>query len=135
MPSRAAVYSLLDDDAELKGVNIGIQAVLASNSIDSPTERFFVVIRWEESVKAFKNKGANRLTVWVHTRDGDYTLVDKALERIKDLLTSTIHRAGADGWTMTLAEWNSDSTDLIDGGFGTLTRNSDYTVVSRYTMA
>lgn len=133
MAARAAVYSLLDEDAELG--TIGVQAVYASNSIDTPGEEFFLVIRWETPEVAFKNKGTDHCTVWAHDRQRDYGRIDQALERVKELLTSTVHRTGDDGWTMTCAEWRGDSPDLVDGGFNTLTRNSDFAIPARYATA
>lgn len=131
MPARAAVQSLLESDVQLQ--NIGVEAVYGSNSIDTPKEDLFVVVRWEPTQLAFKKKGTDRCSIWAHDKNRDYTRIDKVLQRIKDLLTDTVHRAGGDGWTMTLATWNGEGPDLVDGGFHTVTRYADFTVVSRYT--
>lgn len=131
MPARAAVHSLLSTDQQL--TDIGVQTVYGSNSIDTPGEDFFIVVRWDPTQAAFKTTGRDRCSIWAHDKNRDYTRIDKALQRIKDLLTGTTHRAGGDGWTMTLAEWNGEGPDLVDGGFHTVTRYADFTVVSRYT--
>lgn len=131
MPARAAVQSLLETDTELQ--SIGVEAVYSSNAVDTPEESMFVIIRWDASVGAFKSVGSDRCSIWVHDVNRDYTRIDEALRRIKELLVGTIHRPGGDGWTMTLATWNGEGPDLFDGGFHTVTRYSDFTVLSRYT--
>lgn len=131
MPARAAVQSLLETDAEL--ATIGVEAVYGSNSIDTPGEGLFIIIRWDATPVAFKTTGPDRCSIWAHDKNRDYTRIDKVLARVKSLLTATTHRDGGDGWTMTLAEWNGEGPDLVDGGFHTVTRYADFTVVSRYT--
>lgn len=131
MPARAAVHELIENDLELE--SLGVEAVYGSNSIDTPAEKLFVVIRWDATPVAFKSTGADRCSIWAHDKNRDYTRIDKVLQRIKDLLTEAVHHEGGDGWTMTLASWNGEGPDLVDGGFHTVTRYADFTVVSRYT--
>ena len=131
MPARAAVHSLLVEDTVLQ--SMGVEVVYGSNSVDTPGEDFFLVVRWEQTQTAFKTVGSDRVSIWAHDKGRDYTRIDKALTHVKELLTSTVHREGGDGWTMTLATWNGEGPDLMDGGFHTVTRYSDFTVVSRYT--
>lgn len=131
MPSRAAVHTLLEEDPEL--LSLGVQTVYGSNAVDTPGEDFFLVVRWENTVRAYKTTGSSRCSVWAHDKQRDYERINSALRRVRDLLTSTVHRAGEDGWVMTSAEWNGEGPDLYDGGFGTIARYADFTVVSRYT--
>lgn len=131
MPARAAVHTLLEDDVDLQ--DIGSQAVYASNSVDTPAEEVFLIIKWETTTSAFKSRGRDRVSIWAHDRQRDYGRIDKLLHRVRELLTDTVQRAGGDGWTMTLAEWDGEGPDLVDGGFDTITRFADFTVVSRYT--
>jgi len=131
MAARAAVQSLLQDDTDL--LALGVQTVYASNAVDTPEEDCFLVVRWESTTAAFKTTGSDRVSIWAHDKNRDYGRINEALRRIKNLLTEAVHVEGADGWTMTLAEWNGEGPDLLDGGFDTVTRYSDFTVVSRYT--
>lgn len=137
MNARAAVFSLLIGDETLMGEGdgqLGVEAVLTSGSVDTPTENFFIVIRWLETSPTFGQVGPTLCEIWVHERNTqDYGRIDDALARIKELMLTVVHRDGEDGVTMTVAEWNGDSRDLADEGYGTLTRNSTYTVVGRYT--
>lgn len=132
MTARAAVYSLLSTDPVLE--DLGFEKVYASNSIDSPDEYKFLVIRWEERTFFTPEHGPQSMTVWAHTRDRDYGDIDRALQRVRELLTSAIHLAGDDGWVLTQADWSGDSSDLVDDGFHTLTRNSSFRTVSRYAI-
>lgn len=132
MAARAAVNTLLAEDTAL--ADLGVEAVYGSNSIDSPTEDCFIVIRWEtDDPRVYGRRAPNRCTIWAHDTDRDYGRIDKVLERVDELLTGTVHREGADGWTLTLAEFNTHGPDLRDDGFNTVTRWSDFTVVSRYS--
>ena len=135
MAARAALQSLLQTDLDGEGVlyELGFRAVYAANSVDSPEEHMFFIIRWEENVPSFARYGPHRATVWAHSKDQDYGPIDKALEYVKDLVLAAVHLEGEDGWVLTVAEWRGDSTDLIDDGFNTITRNSGYDVVSRTT--
>ena len=131
MPARAAIHSLLENDPILG--NIGVEAVYPANAVDTPAEDLFVIVRWGEGAVAFKTRGSDRLAVWAHDKNRDYGRIDEVLERVKTLLTETLHRPGADGYTFTMAEWNGNGPDLVDGGYNTVTRYSEFTVVSRYS--
>lgn len=130
MAARAALHSLIATDPVL--LTIGLEKVYATNSVDTPPEQFFIVIRWDNVTRAFKTKGSQRVSVWVHDKQRDYGRINKALKRLKELLPGTVHREGSDEWILTLAEWEGEGPDLVDGGFHTITRYADFTVVSRY---
>jgi hypothetical protein len=131
MAARAALHSLIEDDPTLLG--LGVETVYSSNAVDTPSEECFIVVRWDSTEAAFKTVGRDRCSIWVHDKNRDYGRINEALRRIKDLLTDTTHRVGADGWTLTTAEWNGEGPDLLDNGFNTVTRFSDFTVVGRYS--
>lgn len=129
MPARGAVHELLESDVELQA--LGVEAVYGSNSIDSPEEQCFVVIRWEPSEGVFSDRGVDRCSVWAHDKERDYGRIDKILDRARAILNAAVHVAGADGYTLTQARWTGFGPDLVDGGFHTITRYADFTVVSR----
>lgn len=120
---RAAIYSLLSEDAELR--TLGIQRVYASPGIDTPKETFFLVMRWLDSAPAFGLVGTRDLQVWVHKKDMDYYLIGKVVSRVKDLMTTTFHRQGSDGM-FRQASWTGDSGDLRDDGFRTFTQHAGF---------
>lgn len=133
MTARAAVHTLVSTDVEIG--DIGVQNTYAANSVDSPPEELFVIIKWEPTTKAFKKRGIDRVTVWVHDRQRDYGRIDSVLARLKDLLPDAVHVAGTDGWTLTTADWLGEGPDLFDSGYQTVTRWAEFSVVSRYTAS
>lgn len=131
MASRAAVQTLLQDDGVLIGLGVG--AVYAANAVDTPAESLFLIVTWDVKAVAFELTSVTRLTVWAHDKDRDYGRISDVLRRARDILTGAVHVAGADGWTLTQADWRGEGPDLYDQGYETCTRYSDFTVASRYT--
>jgi len=131
--SRAAVNSVLENSIELQALGLLPGATYAANAVDTVEERPFIVMRWEENVRAFDTRGVQGLTVWVNDNLGDYTRIDACLEVIKRLLTNMVHVAGSDGRTITQIDWSGDSGDLWDDGYHTIARNAGFSVVSRPT--
>lgn len=131
MTARAALRSLLADDGELAG--LGVQTVYATNAVDTPDEDCFLIIRWDDTTRAFGVTASSRATVWAHDKDRDYGRIAAVLQRVEDLLAGTVHRAGEDGWTLTQADWLGQGPDLYDTGYETCTRFSDFQIVSRQT--
>lgn len=132
MAARAALYSLLDADGELVG--LGVQAVYPANSVDTPEQECFLVVRWDAKAVAYAATGSARCSVWAHDKDRDYGRIAAVLQRVETLVTGTVHRAGEDGWTLTQADWLGQGPDLYDQGYDTCTRYSDFQVVSRLTQ-
>jgi len=128
--ARAAVQTLLEDDADLQV--IGVEAVYAADSVDTPAEDCFVVIRWQPSIWSFRNKATDAFTVWVHDREHDYGRIQDALKRIQDIFADAVHVRGTDGWTLTQADWRGEGPDLTDGGYDTRTRYADFQAATRY---
>ena len=124
--SRAAITNAL-----LAAPGVAAEQVWGANALDTPTAWPFIVHRWEEKVPSFKLVGTESITVWVHDKPGDYAQINTILEWMKDTLTNMIHVPGADGFIVTCVDWTGDSGDLWDDGWGTITRNSGFRVVSR----
>lgn len=134
MTARAALHTLLTNAvAEGEALReLGFTAVYGSNSVDTPTDDKFIIVRWGEHTQAFAQRGPRRVNIWFHDRDQDYMKIDDAVKVVKGLLDGAVHVVGTDGWVITQADWRGDSQDLIDDGFKTQTRYSGYDVVSRY---
>lgn len=133
MAARAALYSLLDTDAQL--ATLGAEAVYPTNAVDTPAEECFLVVRWNETPAAFGTVGQDRVQIWVHDKTRDYGRIDAILGYLRTLIPGTVHRPGDDGQTLSTAEWRGESQDLFDDGYGTCVRYADFTVASRYTVA
>lgn len=129
MPARAAVQHLLETDAELAA--LGVEEVYGSNAADSAPENLFLVCHWEAGTAAFGDRGTDSLLVWAHSKDRDYGPLDAVLRRVRELLAEATHLLGEDGRTLTTARWNGWGDDAYDDGYNTITKNADFTIVSR----
>lgn len=130
MTARASVQTLLDTDTEL--TSLGFSTVIAANSVDTPPDKRFLIVKWLDTPPpAFGSTGVDALQVWAHDTDRDYTYIGKALRRVRDILLDAVHVAGADGVTLTVADWAGEGPDLYDSGYQTCTRYADFSVVSR----
>jgi hypothetical protein len=128
MTARAAVQTLLENDSILSGIGVG--AVYAANSVDTPPEDLFMTVHWDEQAWAFKQHGAETLVIWVHDRQRDFGRIDAAIKRMITIFEDAVHVAGADG-TLTSARWTGTSRDLFDDGYNTVTKNVSFAAVSR----
>jgi len=70
------------------------------------------------------------LQVWVHDEPSDYTNIDLALDRVRDVLTSLfgVNVSATTKWIAQI-DWELDSDDLSDDIQNTVTRYSQFTVV------
>lgn len=133
--SRAAVYSLLIGDTQLSAEGITANTVYAGNTVDSlPANGPAVVLSWGPTLTRWEmagQKGKQLLTVWAHDKSGGYERINRILDRVKEILESSFHVAGADGLIMTQADYRGESDDLQDDGLKTLTRNSAWEIITR----
>ena len=134
MTARAALQKLLDDlvvpeEGSLRA--LGFTSVYGTNSVDTPEDQRFIIVRWLDHTQSFGLIGPRRVNIWFHDRDQDYARIDAAIAIVKGVLGDAVHVTGVDGRTITQADWRGDSQDLIDDGFKTQTRYSGYDVVSR----
>lgn len=129
--SRVAFNQLIEQDGTLLTMGLPPGATFQANAVETPQMRPFIVIRWDEKVRAFADRGTYTVTVWVHDEPGDYGRIDKMLERIKFVLGNAMHVPGSDDRILTCVDWSGDSADLYDDGWDTITKNAGFLVVSR----
>lgn len=120
---RNALYTLIRDDQQIQ--SFGVQKVYSVHAADTPTENLFILLRWEITIPAFKLVGNQDLSIWVHSRDADYVLINRILGRVKTLMTQTLHREGTDG-IFSQAYWTGDSPDVRDDGWRTYTKSAGF---------
>lgn len=129
--SRAAVYNLVNTDTTIAPM---VSEVYAFGSIDTPEtlSEAFIVIRWGgANPGAVKRRGPVQVTFWVYDKMADYTNINLIIERLKTIMLAATHLAGADGWTLSMAEWSGESEDLYDDVYGCIVRTVTFTVVTR----
>lgn len=129
--AKAAVYSLISENDDLRGIGFSADSFFGSAAADSPEVRPFMIIRWGAETPVFGRVSSDTVTVWVYDEPGDYGRINKALKILEGIFSEAIHVAGADGYTLTQADWNGNSEDLYDDIYKCIVRNGVYTVVGR----
>ncbi len=127
MPTaRETVYAALTTDAELSSEGITGDSVWGIESVDNPERgKPFLVLSWSTTPRpAFAAARRRDLLVWAHDEGGDYSRIDRILERVRQILVDLIDQGG-----VTQVDWEGASGDLYDDGFRTITRNSGFRVI------
>lgn len=123
---REWVYSTLSSDAALLEV-VPIGSMYGAGSVgDRPENKPFIIIRLSPSTRVNSFWSDSNVVVWVHDDPGDYARIDQVIDLCRRALDKKI--PGRPGGIV--AEWTGDSADLADDGYGTITRNTSYRLVS-----
>jgi hypothetical protein len=123
MNYRIWCYERLTTDVQLASV-VPPTSVFGAGAVGAvPSAKPFIVLRFGPRTASIGSIG--NLTVWAHDEPGDYELIDEILGHARRLLDGAV--PGVPG--MITSEWTSDSTDLADDGYGTITKNSSYRLI------
>ncbi len=130
---RALVRSLLVADVEYldEEYQIPEDRWFGSGATTSTPASPFAEIKMSGWLPGIGPLRRRRLEVWVHDQPGDYDRVDKILEYVRQVLDGAEHRKGASGAEIVRCEWKSDSPDLDDDGYGTITRMSAFEIIGK----
>lgn len=122
---REWIYSRLVNDQDLTRI-VPIPSIYGAGSIgDRPEGKPFIVIRMSPTqVNRFSS--VHNVTLWVHDEAGDYALIDQVIDLCKAALNRVLPKQPGG----IVVEWTGDSTDLADDGYGTITRNSSYRLIT-----
>jgi hypothetical protein len=132
--SRTFLYDLLRTDAALSTPgtlgNLGVlpDSIYAAEAADDIKHYPFITMRWNIVAKGIGDVTRQSVDVWAHDRDRDYLQIDAILKRVKVLCAGVQANAAVEG-SITQIDWQSDSPDLRDDGYDTVTRNSTYTLI------
>lgn len=135
MTARAALAEILYTDQAMEDLGYSSANVFSSNAVDTPTQlKQFIVITDEGTEKTFGTTGPVTVNYWVHLSrqlGADYSDIDLALLRIRELLVGAVQYAGTDGWVLTGASWVDQSRDLSDDVFNTITKFTTFRAAMR----
>lgn len=135
MTAREALARIIYEDAAMNELGFTQARTFAANSVDSPEQdQPFIVVNTDFTEKAFGGVGSTTVSYWVHwprAKGRDYSTIDNALIRIKEILLDAEHVAGSDGWILTAASWIDTSRDLVDESYNTLTKYITFRVANR----
>lgn len=127
---RDLIFNTLKNDGILNGLDLNESSMFNGNDADTPNMRPFMVFRWGQTSAGMDVMRRRTLQVWVHDEPSDYSAIDSALERVRDILTSLfgVNVSSTTKWVAQI-DWELDSDDLSDDVQNTVTRYSQFTVV------
>lgn len=132
---RSYIFSLLTNDSVLNGLGFDQDSCFTTHDVDTPRHRPVMILRWQRTDPGLGDEvtqwsNYRRLQVWVHDKPGDYSLIDKALQRVRDVLSNVYATyTGTDGMWVTQTNWEGFSEDLRDDDMDTITRNGQFLFV------
>lgn len=100
------------------------------NNENAPA-RPFAVIRFGVDSPGVGDIRRTQVTVWIHDEPGSYGRIDRILERLKAILNGKEHVSDGQGNEMIHCGWESNSGDLYDPGFKTISRNATFNLVGK----
>lgn len=133
--ARDAVWSLLNQDAQLNAMGLNAATILPNFTGDQrPTANGpFMSIRWgttdyDGQVQRNTDK---RFDLWVHFPNEittDYVRVDRVIDRIDEIFEAAndVEVVGGDGMVLTSIEPEGRSGDLEDSVYQTICRSASY---------
>jgi hypothetical protein len=118
---------LLTSDAQLQAMGVNPNS-LSAGDVDTPEPRPYIVLQWGETIPGVDVSRRRTLTVWVHDKPNDYTVIDQIIKRIRQIYEGLAGYKTTTGW-ITSVDWVTDSDDLTDDGPHTICRTTAYTVI------
>lgn len=121
MDTRETIVTLINADSGLRDLGLAENAVYQADTVESPTEDLFVVIRWLKEQSGIGRMRRKPFDVWVYTQKGDYTPALKVGDKIMKLLDEMPATAtDDDGWIAkveTALPGLGRGMDLFDDGY------------------
>lgn len=135
---RNLIFSKLSTDSELLTMLGNADYIYSFGAVElssdgTPVPKSFIVLRYGSPAPGVGPVKRNPLTVYVHDsakKGYDYTLIDSILMRVRKVLLSIIGEHDSSGGWITKIDWNGDSDDLTDFGYGTITKNGTFTAIA-----
>src|SRR6266511_702474 len=126
---RQYIARALWSDAPLGTLGI-TKAGTYSGDVDSPIQRPYIVLRWQEATPGVGRSETRQrgLIIYVHDVYNDYTRIDAIVRRIREVFEAIAGARTESGW-VTQVDWVTDSGDLSDDTSKTIMRTTAYNVV------
>ena len=137
--SRAAVFTALTTDPTLNLLEITADTVFPNwSSRTRPSDKPFLILRWQEETRKVNLNGPRVLEVWAHIPmelSTDYGRLDEILHFVGKAMMALEQKPGADGFTVTTVKDQGKSPDFYDSTYNTISRNAVFGVLSHETLA
>lgn len=88
--TRETVAVMINELPALRALGLVENAVYQADTMSTPQERPFIVIRWLDEVPGLGRSRVLPFDVWGYDREGDYTRIDRILWTIADYLCDQI---------------------------------------------
>lgn len=131
MSTRTIFRDLMTVDETLQQIGLVEDNIVSSGSLsgDNRPPSPFAVIRWGVENPGMGEMTRRLVTIWVHDEPGTYDTIDRILKRLKAILDGVANITDGQGNWLSLVTWQSDSGDLYDPGYRTITKNSTYEII------
>jgi hypothetical protein len=126
---RALLYQAITASTDLTAI-IPAERWIQAGAIDAPTARPFAVIRIVDGPPSISKATQPRVEIWVHDDRGSYLRIDEVLDLLEDILP-IVPPLENDSDRIVAVDWSGRSPDLVDEGFNTNTRHTDFIVTGR----
>lgn len=129
---RNLLWSIVVDYASEFG--IPESRVIQSASADEHYEKPFLVVKCRGVFPSVSKKNGGGMVgaeIWVHDSYGSYDRINTILTRIRRGLFADAPVYGAGGSFLACIDWESESPDLNDDGYGTICRMISVNLVGR----
>lgn len=135
MSARELVYQILKADPLLTSMGYGGDAVMPSNTVDSPAATLtrWLMIRWGAAEAPVGRDATARpvpMALWAYNRQRDYGPIQTALWRCRELMSPLAGVPCPEGGHLIAADWSFSSEDLWDDTYEAIMRGETYRVVT-----
>lgn len=97
MTLRETVVAILTDSTQLADLGLPTDAVYQADTLDTPTEYPFVVIRWRQEQLGVGPVAKRPFDLWWYDSPGSYSRIDKLGRAAQTILGSVEQMATVDG--------------------------------------
>lgn len=102
-----------------------------SLNVDNAPPRPFAVFRYGVTSQGMAAIKRGLVTIWIHDEPGTYTGIDGIIKRLNGILDGVEQVSDGQGGELIRCEWQSNSGDLIDPGFRTITKNTTFNLIGK----
>jgi len=120
LTARETVMSTLNNHASLTALGLIADGVVQADTLESPTEFPFIVVRWTDEVAGLGRVRRAPVDLWVYDAGGDYSRLLRIGETALAVLADFLQAKTIDGHIMQIDTKGASlgrGRDLYDDGF------------------
>lgn len=97
LTTRETIATELNESLVLRALGLSEDAVFQADTMESPTMRPFIVIRWLQESAGVGPVTRRPFDMWVYGEEGDYGLIEKLGDAAQTILANIEQRATVSG--------------------------------------